>query len=342
MKELEAMKAVYCYYGPEASAIVDLVDKIPKHGFFKVTTPISEAEKLLRSLDLALPLKLPETPQGFLNLDMIHEPIIERIRKVYNPIIPGLKDFPYHYPTHGSSEGIFHFISYLRSIGTKKIYTLKGEYEGYGEYAKAIGIKTEEIDPNLTDINKLKRGIWFISNPSARDGNLILNDFIESLCNLNHQVALDFAYVGSTKPHIFHADYKNILAIFLSFSKTYGLFRSRIGFLFSKKPIPSLYANKWFNYAPALLIALKAAEAIGPKGLYPKYRPLQKKIITEINQKFSLEIKASDSWLLGHLTTRDAQNLSSSQLEIIVNYRRDSNYRFCLTPYFEKLEESKK
>lgn len=337
MTEFEAMKAVYCYFCPEVEEVVQVVDNLSKGSLFRVLTPMEEAQKHLHSLSLNPSLDLPQTPQGYLNLDMIHEPVIQRIRQVYQPILSALENFPHHYPTHGSSEGIFHYLAHLRSQEVRSIYTLFGEYEGYREYGKTLGIATQEINPETQDLEKLEPGFWFISNPSARDGNFLPEDFVNNLGNLGHKIALDLAYVGATKPQIFDLSHPNIDVAFLSFSKPYGLFRERVGFLFSRHPMDSLYGNKWFDHAPALLIALKAAEDIGPHTLYEKYRPFQEKIIADINQSFHLRIRPSDVFLLGNLKGTDVAELLPKQLTLIKDFQRGSGYRFCLTPYFERM-----
>ena len=58
----------------------------------------------------------------------------------------------------------------------------------------------------------------------------------------------------------------------------------------------------------------------------------------KLNEDFDLGIRASDSWLLGHLRKEDVGKLSRSQLELIKDYKRGEGYRFCLTKLFEERE----
>lgn len=337
MKRLEAMKAVYCYFFPEVRPLIRASDRVPDR-LFLTSTPAEEAEGLLKGL-FRNPLEVPATPEGKIDLDAIHEPITDRVVQAYRRLVPSLKGFPCRYLTSGSSPGIFHLLSLFKTQGVDSIYILRGEYEGFSAYAETMNIETREVDPEKDDLDSLEKGVWFISNPSARDGNIIPNEFVNSLCDAGHRVVLDLAYVGLTKPYEFDVSHENVTAVVMSFSKPYGVFRFRIGgFTFSRESIPSLYANKWFKDVPRLLAALKIIEEIPPGGLYRKYRPVQEKIVKDINRNFSLGVKASDALLLGYLTGEDAEGLSKTQLDMIEQFRRGDGYRFCLTPYYEKIE----
>jgi hypothetical protein len=266
MKEFETispMKAVYCYYFPEIRKVVNYVyDANSKvDDIYLTQTDAKKAQALIESLNFRKGFDVPKTDLGNVDLDMLHNPIIEGIVEEYRETIPSLSDFKYRYQTSGSSEGIFHYLSLLKTAGINQIFTLRGEYEGYNEYGKNMGIAVSEVKDDMADKT---HGNWILSNPNARNGNIIPNDFINHICESGSKVAIDLAYVGSTKPHLFDVSHPNIDSVFMSFSKPYGLFRYRIGFIFSRKPIDSLYANKWFKSIPNLLLSLKVAQDIGP------------------------------------------------------------------------------
>lgn len=325
------MKAVYCYFFPEVRTILHEVEKKIPDELFLVTTPASDVEKSINRF-LEHPIVLPQTSDGKISLDEIHVPIIRRICSIYSNVIPHLSDFAFSYPTSGSSEGLFHLLVNLKSTGVKTIHVLDGEYEGFGIQAANIGLQVESH--SLKDALKQKEtGYWFISQPSARDGNLLPEDFIQTLCQNGQKLILDFAYVGTTRPCVFDVSHPNIVAAVMSFSKPYGVFRFRIGgFVFSRTEIPTLFGNKWFKDVVRLFQCLVLAERVGPFSLYEKYAPLQKKIVNEINARHHLNLISSDSFLLAHASPRE------SPPELIIPFRRGSFYRFCLTPYFELLE----
>jgi len=328
--KLEALKAVYSYFFPEVRKLVYFGDTQIPDQLYMTTTSAREAKAILAGC-FDPPLKNPETADGRVDLDTIHEPIIDRVVKAYSRIAPALKGFKYRYPMAGSSQGIFHILAELKAAGCRRICVLKGEYEGYAEYAKALGMVTREYDE--TEIDIPEPGVWFISNPSARDGNIIPNKAIKYLCERGHRIVLDLAYAGMTLPYRFDLSHPNIVAVVMSMSKPYGVFRFRIGgFTFGREPIPSLYANKWFKDVPRLLTALKLVEAIPPGSLYKKYRPLQERIVSAMNMRHGLNIGESDVFLLGHMREDGIRRPE------IAEYLRWGTYRFCLTPYFERLE----
>ena len=333
MKEFEPMKAVYSYYFPETRRVVEKVNA--PEDIFLTDTPSDIANKSIESLEFKKGFYLPKNELGNVDLDSMHEPVIDAIIEEYKDLVPGLSDFDFRYPTSGSSEGIFHFMSYLKNSGISNIKTLSGEYEGYREFAKTLGVGVEEY-PKFDDNKEV--GFWMISNPSARDGNIIDRDEIEALAGVGNDIALDLAYVGNTQEHKFDVTNPNIKTVFLSFSKPYGLFRFRIGFTFSRELIPSLYANKWFKSIPGLLLALKTTQDIGPRKLPEKYKLIQKEIVDEINQEFDLNLTSSDALLLANLRSEDAEPLSPDAKKLIDNFKRGDNYRFCLTPYYERKE----
>ncbi|MCR4327496.1 MAG: aminotransferase class I/II-fold pyridoxal phosphate-dependent enzyme [Nanoarchaeota archaeon] len=336
--KLHALKAVYTYFFPEVREISKLPSKIDS-SLFLTTTSVEEAKKGIDKLGFDKSLTLPQTSEGKIDLDLLHEPVIKRISKIYSEVLRGISEFKHSYFTSGSSEGIFHVLSELKARGVNEIYTLSGEYEGYKEYGNAIGIKTTEINLDKTKLNSLDKKVWFISNPSARDGNTISNEVINEICDNASEVFLDFAYAGLTKENMFDISHKNIKGFFLSFSKPYGFFRFRAGFAFSKEELKSLYGNKWFKDIGRVLTSLKLAEDIGPNFFHKKYGKLQSEIVNSINKKYSLKLKKSDSLLIAYMSSLDFMTLSPEGKNLVSPYKRGESYRFCLTPYFEKIEK---
>jgi len=343
-ERLNALKTVRCYFFPEVVPIVNAVEttlsKPEARNLLLTQTPVAEAREIIKPLNFNPELEVPATQEGKVDLDMIHEPILDRVVDAYSQAAPGLREYRWRYPTMGSSEGIFHLLSKLKREGVNEIFVPGGEYEGYQEYGKSIGIATTEIDLENTDPKNIKPGVWFISNPSARNGNIIPNAVINSYCEAGHKVILDLAYIGSTEDYIFDVSHPNIQTVLLSWSKPYGLFWFRIGATFSRTPIDSLYASKWFKDIRRILLGLKVAEEIGPHKLHPVYKSLHKKIITQINTDTGLEMRKSNALLLGYLTEEDVAKLNPEQKAMIQKYARGKGYRFCIEPYYEMAEKA--
>jgi hypothetical protein len=335
---LKAMKAVYSYFFPEVRKIVRESENIP-YQIFLTSTTADEANRLLKASGFSI--KAPQTLEGKVDLDMIHEPIIDKIVSSYSGLIKGLDGFKGRYPMAGSSQGIFHLLSELKQKGADTIYTFPGEYEGYKEYGKCIGLETKEIGYDIP-AKEIPRGYWFISNPSARNGNIIPDGKIKELCDAGHKIILDLAYVGMTKQHEFDLRDENIIGAVMSMSKPYGVFRFRIGgFAFTREPMDSLYANKWFKDVPALLTASRLVEEIPPGSLHEKYSAVQHKIIDELKEKTGLPLRPSDSFLLANIPVNETEGLPEEKMKLIAPYRRGDSYRLCLTPYFEAHEKEK-
>jgi hypothetical protein len=351
MRGFRPLKAVYSYFFPE---VRPYAQKIYLDELFLTRTLTKDLQLTASGFDP--PLKLPWTGNGEIDLDAIHQPIIDRVVRAYKKLVPALGGFEYRYPTAGSSEGIFHLLAAIKAgkllyetTCEPPISVLKGEYEGYGEYAKTLGMGmnfTEytpegalKCSPWGCYASGSRPRVWFISNPSAINGMIHGNSFINELCDRGHKVILDLAYVGMTKPYEFDVSHKNIIAVVMSLSKPYGVFRFRMGgFTFSRQPIESLFANKWFKDVPALLTALKLVESFPPGSLYERYADLQRLSVEHMRHHTGLPIIKSDVFLLARMRMRSYKSLLPKQKRVVYGFRRGDGFRFCLTPYFEEFE----
>jgi hypothetical protein len=300
---IKATRTVYCYYFPEIRKIVDeAVKDYPHRVFLSSINP---------------------------GLDYFHVPIVDKFIKYHEKTLPGLDSFKFRYFTEGSREGIFHLLVNIRCKEPETpLYTLKGEYEGYKEYAVRLGMEIKEVCED-EDFSGLKAGIFFISNPSGRDGNIIPNESIKKICKY-HRIVYDVAYVGLTKKYTFDITHPNIICVFASMSKPFGMYYYRAGFAFTRESLGTLIANKWFKNIFSLIITEKVLDNIKPGQLYEKYRPVQERIINKINQDMDINLKASDVLLL------------ANTYKPIDGYMRDKFCRLCLTPYFLEEENNGK
>jgi hypothetical protein len=308
MTDIKAISSVYAYYYPEVRKVVDKVIK----GFSQ--------DLLLKSI--------------FPGLDNYHSSFVDKFISCSEKYQKGLSGYDNKYFVNGSSEGIFHLLvdSIFHNQG-KPIYVFKGEYEGYKEYTKNMGGSVIEVKTNA-DLNKLPLGRWFISNPSAINGNIVKNQKINKICELGHEVVIDISYIGTTKEYRLDLTHPNIIAVLASMSKPFGLFYYRIGIAFTRKQMPTLYPNKWFKNILSITIGEALLDKFGIGYFYNKYKPLQEKAIRVLSKEVGAPILPSDILLLAYLPKEKANDLSPKQLEFISKYLRGDNYRFCLTPYF--------
>ena len=354
MKQLEALTTVYSYMFPEVRKVIlgtmlpSLLEQVSANQ--NSVNLVSKLRKDSDLLELVEKIFATEYISQFLKppgeMDRMHIPIMQKYVDLHSSNIPGLANFPFRYPTAGSEEGIREVLTHLLTQGVGEIYALKGEYEGYHFAGQTRGyrtssgrnsIKTIEVDPLRTKAKDLRPGWFFISNPSSRDGNVICEQFLNELRQAGHFLFYDLAYADSANPdNKFDLNHGNNRIAVASFSKPYGLFYFRVGFVFSKEEVPSLYGNKWFKVVPSLLIADAIMDKLKPEELYKKYRPIQQAIVEGINKDFDLGMRVSDSLLLGHITSEDAKKLNETQLWMISRFKRGDGYRFCLKPYYER------
>jgi hypothetical protein len=280
-------------------------------------------------------------------LDDIHEPVMDSYERfARSQGVIALETFENRYYTNGSSEGIFHWLSQHRTfLGASvdedpPLYQFEGEYQGYQEFAHTLRMKIIDVEASTRpgSLSGMKKGIFIISCPSAIDGN-INSDLVSAVLDAGHKVVLDLAYMGMTdKPLNLDLRHSNILAVFGSLSKPFGLYYYRIGFTYTRHPLPSLYGNRWFKNALSLIIAEAVLNRLDHPALIERYKGLQSRAVLDANISFGLtgyekknQIAPSDVWLLGHLKRND----SYAPGDMTAFSRGRDNWRFCLTPYFK-------
>lgn len=304
-------KTVYCYYFPEVREIISRITKEYPHDIY------------LRSVDPGL--------------DDYHEKAVAEYVAHMKDVMPGLVSFPYRYTSAGASESIFHIVSNIKAFESHlPLYVLDGEYEGYAGYGENIGLKftSVSLESSFEDLDK---GIFFISNPSARNGNILPNELIEKIGNAGHEIVLDATYAGLTDPRELLVDHPSIRSVIISLSKPFGLYYYRIGFCFSRKELLTLYVNKWFKnilshrIAEEVLVQYRAGELAG------KYRSYQKRATDILKEKYNLPIQPSDVLLLAHI--HDDVVPSTQKVEL-AEFKRGDWYRFCLTPFYLEFEKN--
>lgn len=313
MKTLKAITTVYSYYLPEIRDLITRMTRDYPHDVF------------LRSI-------LP-------GLDDFHVPVMDRLIGSHAVDVPALGQFANRYPTAGSEEGIREYMTVLQGQGVKRIYVWKGDYEGYREVARTRGIEAVDVEFEA-DPAALPPGHWFLSNPSARNGMIVPREKVLAIAEAGHKVFYDLSYIGTTVPVVYDVAHPNVAVVAVSFSKPYGLFYYRIGFIFSREPVATLYANKWFKNIYGLLIADRIVQEVDQAQLSAKYRSIQAEIVRSINAETGLGLAAADVFLLANMPASSAARLPEEAQSQLNRYRRGDWYRFCLTPYFEEYERS--
>jgi histidinol-phosphate/aromatic aminotransferase/cobyric acid decarboxylase-like protein len=306
---LDAITTVYSYYTLEVRRVVDeLVAEYPHEVFLRSVSP---------------------------GLDDFHLPVIARLVERHRADVPALAGFAHAYPTSGSEEGIRELMSAIAASDERcPAYMFAGDYEGYREIARTRCVEFQELPCSLEAPARVPPGWWFLSNPSARDGNLLPRELIDAVLAAGHRVFYDLSYLDATPPAVFDLSHPNVAAAAISFSKPYGLFYYRIGFTFSRAPIQALVANKWFKSVFGLLLAERLMQTVDARAHAAKYAAIQAEIVADIEREHAFGLRASDAFLLAHVPPAAAEHLDAHRRALLARFARGDGYRLCLTPYF--------
>lgn len=323
------MSEVYSYLFPEVRHIIEQTTLDPR--FMRNTLTVQQAQGYLKPFAFTPQLDLPATTDGSLNLDELHVPVIDRIRAKVERSLPGLSTFTNRYPCHGSSPAMFALMAEWHAVGTMtSLAVLHGEYEGYAAYAEALRIPIVRYD-SLENTTKKEGEVWFVSNPSAVDGNWIDHTIWQQFVAAGHEIVYDAAYVGLTESGQVDVSAPNIRAVLTSPSKIFGVFRYRAtGITYTREAVHSLHGTKWFKDIEALIQTLKLYESFEQNELASTYRQRQKHIVEALSSYTGADIQSCDVLLLAHYDGRLPATFDA--------YKRGNGYRFGLTKLFEDVE----
>jgi hypothetical protein len=277
-------------------------------------------------------LVMPESEAALLALTSDRQALLERYREPWTqkqdamhetyfdawlgwsaPVVNfDSSQFAFRYPTAGASEGIFKLMAeYLaraaRSGLEPAIHIFEGEYEGFAAYAEALGMRCVRHDRASWEesAQRVDRGAMFwISQPSAIDGRVWqhFDDFVRLLAAQRPDVALipDLTYVGSVARHFtVSLDSPNIEAFVFSHSKPFGGYYHRVGGVFSRAGVPSLFGNKWFKNLLSLAWGTEMMRRHDVFDLPTKYRSVQEQAAVLAGDALGVALEATDVLLIG-------------------------------------------
>lgn len=310
--EIGVTRTVYSLLYPEVRAVIDKLAKGFPHDLY--TAPYSKKQ------------------------DAMHAPLFEEWMDWARDVveIPD-NEFPFRYPTAGSSEGIREAITdHHVKNPAGRLVVFEGEYEGYQNFAKNIGMTVVFYDrrkaDQLTPDHFQDGDLFILSQPSSIDGNFWsgYDDLLGgmSVGKKNITVFLDLAYVGCT-PAIWSIDVPPIVkTVFFSLSKAFGVYYHRIGGVFSREEIPGLYGNMWFKNLFSIRLGVELLRTFRVNTLPFRYRELQKQAVSTLMSQ-GVQARESDVLLLAFGSEGD---LGARQ----DMYRGSGSYRYCLTPMIDR------
>lgn len=317
-------KTVYSYVPPE---VLELIDAEYAARLRQV---------LLQSVKPAGALgeSLQEGGAQF-GLDSLERPVLEQLVSYLREHVTGLEPYRHRYWTAGSHEGIAEFMTFMAASGLKTLCTLEGEYEGFSATAATRGIESRTAALDEPDAASPER-MWFVSDPNAADGNYLPDGSVSRLAERGHRIFLDLSYLAATYPRRLDVSHPNIRAVAISFSKPFGAFYLRLGALFSREAVPSLYGNIWFKSVPAIVLAQRVMDRIKLGAYVARLKGLQGQVVGALRAELGYPFKASDAFLLAHLDLREAE--AGRHAAVLRSFSRGKSCRFCLTPRFLALD----
>jgi hypothetical protein len=194
------------------------------------------------------------------------------------------------------------------------VYPTNGITEGLNWWYYQENRKVDIYDGDYQWLTKTGTDILYLSMPSAIDGNM--HNIID-----NRPVALDLAYVGSTK--IQPIEIKNVERAFYSLSKPFGIRNVRTGWYFTKIEDPRLrdltISSKYYNYN-AHAIAEKIIEEFSLDYVYNTLEYQQKSVCEKLNLNPSDSVWLSTTTHSEYCKFRRKGNIARLCLSQVYNY----------------------
>lgn len=289
--------------------------------------------------------------------DLSHELYFDTWEKWAAPIVGiGPAAFKCRYPTAGASEGIYNLIAefartFCDNPQPSYLHMFKGDYEGFSAFAESLGLVV--VRHNRKSLRMLdERGIldghamnesnrlFMLSQPSAIDGNVWpeFPAFVSAMARHAPKASIipDLTYVGATC-NVFRIvlDSPNIPAFVMSQSKPFGVYYHRIGGVYSRKELPSLFGNKWFKNLLSIDIGIEVMKAFSVTELPNRYRSLANEAFTEACRHLELQhVASSDVFMLAMARTKDEFSA--------LDREGSGRMRLCLTPGMKtRMDEGK-
>jgi histidinol-phosphate/aromatic aminotransferase/cobyric acid decarboxylase-like protein len=273
--------------------------------------------------------------------DDLHEPMMDAWTAWATPsLVESLSHFPHRYPTAGASEGIREVLADFKAHGGEHVAVFDGEYEGYAQIALHYHLKVTRI--SRTDWPGVfhqipKRALFWVSQPSALDGNLwpYYDTFLHQLHQFRPDVSVwvDLSYVGAVpfgRPPVC-VESPNVKGVVVSWSKPFGVYYHRIGALWCKSPNQALWGNRWFKNLFSLRLGQTLCETFSPFALAQLNANRQARSIEQVNRTHGVSLTPSDVPLLATLSRKDAPD---SWISAFNRAPTLPFLRVCLSPSF--------
>lgn len=295
------LRTVYSFYFPETARVVGELWASRPHGWYERAWEHDDRR------DLAL---------------------LDRWRRWSGLNLGG---FEHAYVAHGASEAIKDL-----TVNVGRVHVFAGDYEGYAAFARARDLEVVVHPRGMAAVEAEHRDgdVWWISDPSAIDGDHWpdLPGFLDAMRERwpAVRVRLDMIYIGCVRRlnPVDPSAYPNVDAVVFSLSKPFGVYRHRIGGVFSRRPILSLEGNRWFNNIFSVELAIALMDRHPPAELPSRYAGVQEQVVEALKSAGTLPPDATpcNAVLLARSATGDPAYA-----------RAPGALRYCLTPEIDAL-----
>jgi histidinol-phosphate/aromatic aminotransferase/cobyric acid decarboxylase-like protein len=266
--------------------------------------------------------------------DGMHEPFLAAWRDWSLVNLAGA--FPHGYPVNGASEAIDHLIL-NPTLAPGRLHFFDGDYEGYARVAECRGMSVI-AHPRSIEAAKSRRfrpgDVFWISHPSAIDGEYWdgLDGWLSEMSRRHPKVRvfLDVTYQGAVKRvhRLSPAAHPNVAAVVFSLSKPFGVYYHRVGGVFCREPVESLWGNLWFKNLFSIHLGLELMRRHSVSDLAHRYASTQEKIHRDLVAAGTLPPQSIPSNVV--LLARNGTGQEAHR-------RAEGHYRFCLSPAMDKL-----
>lgn len=313
--DLIDLECDFLCFPPESVLQAEEGLQFPRSILNPLTTEREAREKLLAGgYTIYQDLELP-TSHGRLDFKAIHEPLVTDITERSKALLSGLSGFEHQYVTgNGSTEAIQRLMSaWIGSGKMTRLGILKGDYPGYEIEALAAGLPEDaidEVDSLEAAGDSVEGRIFFISNPSAIDGNRHDTESWQSFVK-THKVVVDAAYMDlDTLKHPLDVSDQNIEAILTSpGNKPFGTVLERSpGIAYTREFVFSLFIARGYRPISRIITMAQLNRMFPPHEIALQHTAQQLTICSAIGglaSRFSrgdesLNIEPSHTYLMAH------------------------------------------
>lgn len=277
---------------------------------------------------------------GIVDPHELGKKVADRLVERDEVLLPGLSDFEYRYTTvNGATDGIEQLmVGLLAEEDRPKIGLIRGDYMGYIGAAYVKGLEMKFADSLEEAREQNDNVVWFVSNPSAINGNLYTPRAWQEFLAANRRVIVDAAYIDLTLEGLsVDVSSPNIIAVITSPSKPLGNVQGKYpGGVCTREEHGGLSFQQKFNNVPRLFTIMEAElqDEFGPHKIASLHRSTQLAICQDMSAAADGVVLPSDATLMAYAT--GSLDKRFDPYRTVNSHERKRRYTFRLTKEFAR------